>query len=145
MIFNVWSSMPSHPARSTGPHSCLRSGCMRSFASLRMTILKKVVSPLLSKLFQKSYIALEEQLNIIHAIFQNRNTFHTHAERESRNFCCVVIDEAVHIGIDHAASQQLNPSAGLTVAAGSAVAHALAIAENATDLYVGAGLGKRRG
>src|ERR1017187_1789176 len=96
----------------------------------------------LSKLLQEPHIALEEQLNIIHAILQNRNPLHAHAERESRNLRRVVIDEAVHIRIDHAAAQQLDPSAGLAVAARTAIARTFAVAENATDLHVGARLGK---
>src|ERR1017187_1387628 len=96
----------------------------------------------LAKLLQEPYIPLEEQLNIIHAVLQNRDSFHAHAEGESGNFGCFVTDEAIHIRIDHAAAQQFNPSAGLAVAAGSTVARALAIAENTTDLHVGAGLGE---
>src|SRR5882762_3508556 len=99
-------------------------------------------SKLLPKLLQKPYITLKEQLNIIHAVLQNRNPFHAHAECKSRNFRRIVIYEAIHIRIDHAAAQQFNPSAGLAVAARSAVTYALAIAENATDLHVGARLGK---
>src|SRR6202795_1401501 len=96
----------------------------------------RTTNDLLPKLLQKPNITLKEQLNIIHAVLQNRNPFHAHAEGKSRNFCRIVIHEAVHIRIDHAAAQQLNPSAGLAVAARSAVAYALAIAENATDLHV---------
>src|SRR5713226_1551225 len=99
---------------------------------------------LLPKLLQEPHIALEEKLNIIHAVLQNRNPFHAHAEGKSRNFCRIVIYKPIHIRIDHAAAQQFNPTAGLAVAARSAVAHALAIAENATDLHVGARLGKRK-
>src|ERR1035437_1545790 len=74
----------------------------------------------LSKLLQKPHIALEENLNIIHAILQNRNPPPAHAERNPRNLRRIVIDKAVHIRIDHAAAQQLNPSAGFAVAAGPA-------------------------
>src|SRR6266404_601469 len=97
----------------------------------------------LSKLLQKPYITLKEQLNIIHTVLQNRNPFHAHAEGKSRNLCRIVIHKAVHIRIDHAAAQQLNPSAGLAVPARTTVAYSLAVTENATDLDVGARLGKR--
>ena len=58
-------------------------------------------------------------------------------------FFGIVIDESVHIRIDHAAAQQFNPSAGLAVAARATVAISVATAENATDLHIGAGLGER--
>src|SRR3984885_11417064 len=96
----------------------------------------------LSQLLEKPGVALKEQLNIIHAILHDRDAFHAHAESESRNLGCVIVDEAVHIRIDHAAAEKFDPSAGLAVAAGSAVARAFAIAEDAADLHVGAGLGE---
>jgi hypothetical protein len=37
----------------------------------------------LPKLFQEPNIALKKQLNIVDAVFQNRNPFHAHAEGES--------------------------------------------------------------
>ncbi len=40
-------------------------------------------SKLLPKLLQKPYIALKEKLNVIYAVFQNRDPFHAHAEGES--------------------------------------------------------------
>ncbi len=74
-------------------------GMHRSFASLRMTIIRMVGltrclvandeprttndQRLLSKLLQEPHIALKEKLNIIHAILQNRDPFHAHAEGES--------------------------------------------------------------
>src|ERR1035437_8587336 len=96
----------------------------------------------LSKLLQEPHIALKEKLNIIHAVLQNGNPFHAHAEGESRNLRRIVVHESVHIRIDHAAAEQLDPSAGLAVAARTAVARAFAVAEDATDLHVGARLGK---
>src|ERR1019366_9831062 len=96
----------------------------------------------LSKLLQEPHIALKEKLNIIHAILQNRNPLHAHAERKPRNLRRIVVHEAVHIRIDHAAAQQLNPSAGLAVAAGTAAARGFAVPEDANDLHVGARLSK---
>src|ERR1035438_7803240 len=87
----------------------------------------------LSKLLKKAHIPREEQLNIVHAVLQNRDALDTHAKGEARNFCGIVIDEAVHVRIDHAAAEQLDPAAGLAVAAGSAITHALSIAENRSE------------
>src|SRR5271166_7051209 len=97
----------------------------------------------LCKLFQKPYIPRKEQLNIVHAILQNRDPLHAHAERKSRNLCRVIIHKPIHIRIDHSTTEQFNPSAGLAVPAWSAIAHALPIAENAADLHVCARLGER--
>jgi hypothetical protein len=47
---------------------------------------KPVSSQPLPKLLQESHIALKEQLDVIDAVFQNRNPLHAHAEGESRNF-----------------------------------------------------------
>src|ERR1700687_305168 len=71
----------------------------------------------LPELLQEPHVTLKNQLNIIHAIFQNRNPFYSHPKRESRNVCRVIIHEAINIGINHAAAEQLNPSAGLAIAA----------------------------
>src|ERR1039458_4243109 len=93
----------------------------RSFAALRMTTIEMSVltkpyvanserpttNDCLSKLLQEPHIALKEKLNIIHAVLQNRNPLHAHAEGESRNLRRIVVDESVHIRIDHAAAQQL--------------------------------------
>src|SRR5258708_18858919 len=98
----------------------------------------------LYKLLQEPYIAVEEQLNIIHAVLQNRNAFHTHAKRKARNLRGIVVDESVDIRVNHAAAEQLDPAAGFAIAAGSAVANASATAEDAADLYIGTGFSERK-
>src|ERR1700692_4248043 len=97
----------------------------------------------LPELFQKPHIAREKQLYVIHAILQNRDSLYAHSKGKSGKFRRIIIDKSIYVRINHAAAQQLNPSAGLAVAARSAVAHALAITENTTDLHVGARLGER--
>src|SRR3984885_12805282 len=99
---------------------------------------------ILCKLFQKSDVARKEQLNIIHAILQNRDPLHAHAECKSRNLRRIVIHKPIHIRIDHAAAQQFNPPAGFAVPAWSAVADTLAVTENAADLQLRARLGERK-
>src|SRR5579864_2962312 len=97
----------------------------------------------LRKLLQEPHISIEEQLNIVDAIFQNCDAFDAHAKRKPADFPGIVIHEAINIRIDHAATQQLNPTAGLAVPAWPAVAVATAATKNAADLHIRAGLGKR--
>src|SRR5258708_20514024 len=97
----------------------------------------------LPKLLQEPHITLKEQLNIIHAVLQNRNPLHAHAEGKSRNFRGIVIYKPIHIRIDHTAAEQFNPSAGLAVAARSAVTAALSITKNPTNLHSALPFGKR--
>src|SRR6202171_4900754 len=97
---------------------------------------------MLCELFQKTHIALKEQLNVVHAILQNCDALHAHAESEATDFLGIVVHKSVHIGIHHAATQQLNPATGLAVGTATAIAVALAAAENATDLHVRAGFGE---
>src|SRR5258708_39428162 len=98
----------------------------------------------LPKLLQEPHITLKEQLNIIHAVLQNRNPLHAHAEGKSRNFRGIVIYKPIHIRIDHTAAEQFNPSAGLAVAPRSAVAHALPITKKPTDRPAAPRSGKRK-
>src|SRR5579863_4683361 len=96
------------------------------------------------KLLQEPYISVEEQLNIVHAIFQNCDAFNAHAEGEAADFFRIVIHEPINIGIDHAATQQLNPATCLAVAASTAVAISAASAKNAADLHIRARFGERK-
>src|ERR1700692_3018803 len=97
----------------------------------------------LTKLFQKPHIALEKQLYVIHAILQNRDSLNAHAKCKSGKSSRIIIDKSIYVRINHSAAQQLNPSAGLAVAARSAIPHTFAIAEDATDLHIGGRLGER--
>ena len=76
------------------------------------------------------------------AVLHHGDALHAHAEGEAGDFFRVVgrllfRGEGEDRGIDHAATQQLNPSRLLALAA------ALASAKDATDLHVGARLGER--
>ena len=96
---------------------------------------------ILCELLQKPNIALEEQLNIVHAILQQRDSVSAHAESKSRDLCGVitmVAYELEDIRVHHATTQQLDPSALLAGAA------ALAAAEDATDRYLSAWFRKRK-
>ncbi len=96
----------------------------------------------LIKLLQKSDVTLVEQLNVVNSIFQNGNSLHSHAESESRKLGRVIIHETEYIGIDHAAAEQLNPSAGFAVRTAVAVPPSRAPTEEARNLDVGAWFGE---
>ena len=99
---------------------------------------------LLDKLLQEPDIPVEEQLNIVHAILQNRNPLHAHAEGEAADFLRIVIYEPINIRIHHAAAQQFNPAASLAVPARAAITISPPSAKNATDLHIRARLGERK-
>src|SRR5260370_8766546 len=86
------------------------------FASIRVNS-----RPTLSdELFEKPYIPLIKQLNIVNSIFQHGDAFYAHAESEatdSLSVVPVVFDKFKNVGVDHAASQQLHPAAHLAQAA----------------------------
>src|SRR5664280_1043376 len=91
------------------------------------------------ELLQKPYVAFVEQLDLFHLVLQDCYALHTHAEGEAadlRRVIAVLLDEVEDVGIDHAAAQQFDPAAEFALAA------ALAAAEDAAHLHVGAGLGK---
>src|SRR5436305_871851 len=95
---------------------------------------------LLSKLLQKPDVALIKQLNIVDSIFQHRDSFYAHAEGESADLAGVVavaFYELEHIGVDHAAAQQLDPAAHLAQAA------AFSAAFETGDLDIGDGFSER--
>jgi len=54
--------------------------------TLGPSLLEARGSWLVADVLMKPHIALKEQLNIIHAVFQDRNSLHAHAEGESRDF-----------------------------------------------------------
>src|ERR1700684_2568958 len=94
------------------------------------------------KLLQKPHISVEEQLNIVNAVFQNRDALNPHAEGEPTNFFGIVINESINIRIHHAASQQLNPAAGLAVATGTPITVSAASAKDAANLHIRTGFGE---
>src|SRR5882724_2840448 len=94
---------------------------------------------LLSKLLQKPHIPLIEQLNIINPILQHGDALNAHTKGEAADLRGVVtaaFNRLEDIGVNHAASQQLDPAARLAQTA------AFAPAFEAGDLHVCAGLGK---
>src|SRR5207302_1673722 len=67
----------------------------------------------LQKLLQKSHIALKEQLQIIKPVFQHSDAVHAHAEGEAGNLygiVAVMLHELEHVGINHAAAENFDPS-----------------------------------
>src|SRR5690242_7036493 len=94
----------------------------------------------LDKLLQEPYIPLEQQLNVVNAVAQHGHPVGAHAEGEAADLgrvVTVLAHELEHVGVHHAAAQQLDPAALLAGAA------AFAPAEWAADLHVSAGLGER--
>src|SRR5215469_3234394 len=100
----------------------------------------------LSKLLQKPHVTLKEQLNIIHAVFQDRDAVRAHAEGKSgnlRRIVSVISHELEHVRIDHAASENFYPSSRLAGTARFAPAAPAAAADETTHHHFGAGLGER--
>ncbi len=94
----------------------------------------------LSKLLQKPHVPIEEQLNVIHALLQNRDAVHAHAEGEAGDLFRIVTHKAEHIRVHHAAAQQFDPAALLAVPAARSLP--FAAAEDTAEQHLGAGLGK---
>src|SRR6202020_1693199 len=94
---------------------------------------------------QKPHIPVKEQLNIIHAILQQRDPIRAHAKRESRNFLrviSVILHKLEHVRIDHAASQNLDPSRLLARTARIAPSPSTAAADEAAHIHLRARLGE---
>src|SRR5215510_15716281 len=75
----------------------------------------------LCELLQKSQISLEEELNVVDSVAQHGDSFHSHTKGEAADLLGIVIHKSVNRGINHAASQQLNPSTLFAKPAGTAV------------------------
>src|SRR5579859_3782344 len=89
------------------------------------------------ELLQESNVALIEKLNIIDSILQHGYALNAHTKGEAadlRGVVAVALDRLKDIGINHAASQQLDPAAQLTQTA------TFTTAFEAGDLHVCAGL-----
>src|SRR5579863_3048416 len=103
----------------------------------------------LSKLLQESYVTLKKQLNVVDTIFQERQTIHAHTESKSGNLLrvvSVVLHEFEHVGIDHAAAENFDPSSLLAGTARGIIRPALAAAaaDEARNIQFRAGLGERK-
>src|SRR5262249_46656564 len=71
------------------------------------------------------------------------DTLYAHPEGEPRILLRVVVDEAVHVRIDHAAAKQLDPATGLAQATRDAVKASGTAAFEAGDCNLSAGFGER--
>src|SRR5580704_19511766 len=64
----------------------------------------------LGKLPQESHIILEKQRQLAHAVLHHRETIHAHAKRKTGEALGIVIHEAIHRGVHHPRTEQLNPT-----------------------------------
>src|SRR5579863_9465959 len=83
------------------------------------------MSSALPELLQEPYVSLEEELQVFHTVFQQSDAVGAHAEGEAGNFLgivAVVSYEFEHVGIDHAAAQDFDPSCLLAGSAGNIIA-----------------------
>src|SRR6516225_10281236 len=99
----------------------------------------------LPKLLQEPHVPLEEQLNVVYTVLQNRDAVGSHAEGEAGDYprvVAVVLDELEDVGVDHAAAQDLDPAGGLAGAAGFGAALSASAADEATHHHLGARFGE---
>src|SRR5882724_10495459 len=97
----------------------------------------------LSKLFQEPNVAVEEQLNVVHSVFQNRDAVCAHAEGKAADLLGIVIHKSVHVGIDHAAAQNFDPSGLLAGTARLCPAFAAASTNETRHHHLRTGLRER--
>jgi len=88
------------------------------------------------KLFQELQVVLEEQPQVVDAIFQHGDALHTHAEGEARVLLRVDAAGNEDVGVAHAATQNLNPTRVLADVA------AFAATNVARDVHLRRGLGE---
>src|SRR5256885_3517289 len=94
----------------------------------------------LCKLFQKTNISLEQQLNVVNSILQHRNAVNAHAKGKAADLLrivAVVFNKFEDVRVHHAATQQLDPA---TLLASTA---AFSATKRTTDLHISAGFSKR--
>src|SRR5881396_3014816 len=90
-----------------------------------------------SKLLQKPHIVLEEQLEIVDVVLQNRVTVDASAESKSGVFLFVIVHEAVQVRMHHAGAHHFDPACLFAHAAAGA------IAEDTRDVHFCAWLDER--
>src|SRR5256885_1260220 len=96
------------------------------------------------ELAQEAHITLEKNLDIVDAVFEHGQPIDAHAESEAADFFRVVIHEAVHGGVDHAGTEQLNPAGAFAFRADAAArGRAAAPAKDTGDIEFHGGLGER--
>src|SRR5581483_2955041 len=94
----------------------------------------------LRKLFQKTNISLEQQLDVINSVLQHGNAVNAHAKGKAANLLrivAIIFNEFEDVRVHHAATQQLDPA---TLLAGAA---SFSAAKRTTDLHISAGFSKR--
>src|SRR5450631_2145801 len=96
----------------------------------------------LLELLQKAHVAGVELADFADTVLHHGNAFDAHAKGEAADFFRVVGgllpgSESKHSGVDHATTEKLDPAGLLAFAA------AAAATEDAADLHIGRGLGKR--
>ncbi len=86
------------------------------------------------KLFEEAYIVLGEHAEVAHLVFQVGDTLHTQAEGITAVYLTVDAAELQHIGVYHAATEDLHPSGVL------AETTAYTTADMTRDIHLGTGL-----
>ena len=66
------------------------------------------------KLLQELQVVLEEQPQVVDAVFQHGDALHAHAESETRVFLRVNAAGDEDIGVAHATAEDFNPTRVLT-------------------------------
>ena len=74
------------------------------------------------KLLQELQVVLEEQAQVVDAVFQHGDAFHTHAEGETGVFFWVDAAGSEDVGVAHATTQDFNPTCVLADVAALATA-----------------------
>ena len=74
------------------------------------------------ELFQESDVVLEIESQVAHLVFEHSNALNAHTEGETSVF--LAVDAAVfqHVGVNHSAAQNLEPSSALADVAAFAAA-----------------------
>src|SRR5581483_7095538 len=88
------------------------------------------------ELFQEPDVVLVKKSDIVDIILEHRDPFHTHAESETCPLLRVHLAVLQNVRMDHPAAHDLHPTRLLADAA------SLALAEDAGDVDLGAGLGE---
>src|SRR6476660_7071640 len=127
-------SMGMPTAVSRAPTSAGSSpGSTYSFSQSRLNF----ISPSQRELFQEPEIVLEEQPDVVDAIFQHGDPIHPEPEDEAGEGLGVVADGAQHIGVNHTGAAHFQPSGLLAGPATSARA------EDTADVELRSGLDER--
>ena len=72
----------------------------------------------LAKLVQESQVVLKKQANIVDAVFEHRDALNAHTEGEAGNVLRIVADKSENCRVDHAGTENLQPTGGFANPAG---------------------------